>query len=272
MKLIYTPSGAAGEYANKGYAANLFNGCLHGCSYCYVPRIKRMKPEAFAARMTPQTDVLHRLKMDLRGRKLEEPLFLCFSCDPYPPDDKLCAITRKAIEIVMESGNAVNILTKGGMRAARDFHLLEQDKRNQIGATLTFMDLRTSQKWEPGAANPRNRIKMLNTAKDFGISTWVSMEPVIKPKQTLSLIIESAPYVDLFKIGKWNHAAEAREIDWKAFYHEATGLLDELGCGYMIKRDLAIAAGVSSAECGVRSAELGSKAMRKSVGHISHKG
>jgi DNA repair photolyase len=249
MKLIYTPSGRAGEYANKGYAANLFNGCLHGCLYCYVPAARKIKPEVFRSRMTPYPDVLHRLKMDLLGRKLEEPLFLSFSCDPYPPDDELCAITRKAIEIVMESGNAVNILTKGGMRAAKDFDLLKQDKRNRIGATLTFLYLRTSRKWEPLAAPPRKRIEMLDRAKRAGISTWASMEPVIKPKDTLRLITEAEPFVDVFKVGKWNHAKDAAGIDWKEFYHEAKDLLDNYECRYMIKEDLAIAAGCGAVKC-----------------------
>ncbi len=243
MKLIYTPSGRAGEYANKGYAANLFNGCMHGCRYCYVPRIRRMKPEAFRRSMRPQVNVLERLRADLRGRKLDQPLFLCFSCDPYPPHPGLCAITRKAIEIVMESENAVNILTKGGLRATTDFDLLKQDKRNRIGATLTFLDLRMSRKWEPLAAPPRKRIDMLSAAQYAGIATWASMEPVIRPEQTISLILEAAPFVDLFKIGKWNHSTEAAGIDWKGFYEEARDLLDNLGCAYTIKQDLTMAAG-----------------------------
>jgi len=263
MKLIYTPSGRAGEYANKGYAANLFNGCLHGCTYCYVPKMRHLKPEVFHARMFAYPDVLHRLKMDLRGRKLEEPLFLSFSCDPYPPDDKLCAITRKAIEIVLESGNAVNILTKGGMRAARDFDLLRQDKRNQIGATLTFMDVRASRKWEPGAATPRERLKMLAKANEHGISTWTSMEPVIVPKQTLQLITEAVPFVDVFKVGKWNYDRRSLETDWAEFYREAKGLLDTYNCKYMIKEDLAMAAGVSIADFGLRIAELKRTATRR---------
>ncbi len=255
MKLIYTPSGRAGEYANKGYAANLFNGCLHGCLYCYVPAARKIKPEIFHSRMFAYADVLNRLRRDLVGKKLVEPLFLCFSCDPYPPDEELCAITRKAIEIVMESGNAVNILTKGGMRAARDFDLLKQDKRNRIGATLTFLDLRMSRKWEPLAAQPRKRIEMLEAAKDAGISTWTSMEPVIVPKETLRLITEAVPFVDVFKIGRWNHSKAANDIDWKGFHQEATGLMKDFNCKYVIKEDLKEAAGVVS----IKNAKLGIK-------------
>jgi len=255
MKLIYTPSGRAGEYANKGYAANLFNGCLHGCTYCYVPRQRYMKAEVFHSRMVAYPDVLNRLRRDLQSKKkLKEPLFLSFSCDAYPPDEDLCKITRKAIEIVMESGNAVNILTKGGMRAARDFDLLKQDKRNQLGATLTFLDWRASKKWEPHAAIPRDRIKMLAMAQEEGISTWASMEPVIVPKETLRLITEAVPFVDIFKIGKWNYDRRAAAIDWKEFYHEAKDKLDNFGCRYMIKEDLAIAAG-----CGAVTSDKGTR-------------
>ena len=39
MPLIYTPSGKAREYSPL--ALNIYNGCDHGCTYCYTCLIKR---------------------------------------------------------------------------------------------------------------------------------------------------------------------------------------------------------------------------------------
>ncbi|KKK78694.1 hypothetical protein LCGC14_2840970, partial [marine sediment metagenome] len=138
-KLIYHPSGRAGEYANKGYAVNLFRGCTHSCSYCFSPSILRMLKEEFHASVSTAPDVLERLKADMkRIGKVDKPIFLCFTCDPYCVDADT-TITREAIKIILESGNTVNILTKGGLRATRDFDLLSGSSENKIGATLTFL-------------------------------------------------------------------------------------------------------------------------------------
>jgi len=72
-----------------------------------------MSREAFHAHCDPAADVLARLKADMkRVGVLPEPVFLCFTTDPYCVDAPP-RITRKAIEIILESGNRVNILTKG---------------------------------------------------------------------------------------------------------------------------------------------------------------
>lgn len=243
FKLLYSPSGRAGEYANHGFAANLYNGCTHGCRYCYVPACKRTTADKFHATVTPQKDVLKRLEHDVNLGVLDEPIFLSFSCDPYPPVS-INEITREAINIILKSGNAVNILTKGGMRACRDFDLLSQGSRNKIGATLTFFNSVWSKEWEPAAALPGNRISMLWHAMDKGIYTWVSMEPVIDPNQTIELIDQVAPFVNEIRLGKWNHSAESNSINWKNFYHEAKARLDFHGVKYIIKDDLLNAAGV----------------------------
>lgn len=245
-KLIYSPSGRAGEYAAKGYAANLYKGCTHGCLYCYVPLFLKMSPEQkkqFSSKVTPAPDVLPRLQADVkRMGKLESPIFLCFTCDPYPEEDLLALHTRDAINVIMDAGNAVNILTKAGTRACVDFDLLAMDKRNKIGATLTFFDDALSKKWEPRASLPKNRIDMLRRAKDEGIATWASIEPVIIPDQSLEIMEAAAPYVDEFKIGKWNHSYDAKKIDWRKFYMDAVLLMNYHEKKHVIKQDLLTAA------------------------------
>src|SRR5574340_268140 len=93
-KILYTPSGRAGAYANKGYAINLFKGCENGCLYCYVPAFCRLDKTSFHAKVQPAPDVLERLQRDLkRLGVLPEPIFMCFTCDPYPEDELLRMVT-----------------------------------------------------------------------------------------------------------------------------------------------------------------------------------
>lgn len=241
-KLLYTPSGRAGAYANGGYAANIFKGCTHGCKYCYVPAFLKMDAEArhrFKSKVEPAPNVLDRITKDLRRvGKLPEPVFLCFTCDPYPADPLVNMYTRDIIEIVLNSDNAVNILTKAGTRATRDFDMIETDRRCKIGATLTFFDEALSREWEPGAAAPINRVELLRTAKARGITTWASIEPVIIPSETLKIMELALPYVDEFKIGKWNHDKAADAIDWRKFSGDAVALMEKNGKRYVLKDDL----------------------------------
>ncbi len=241
LKVLYTPSGRAGEYADHGYAVNLYRGCTHGCKYCYVPGVVRCDRAVFHASVSPRPNILRNLEQDLTtiGAEvgtLPEPIFLCFTCDPYHPGDT--SITRRAIELILASGNAVNILTKGGRRAERDFDLLVSDKRNKIGATLTFLDEERSREWEPGAALPEDRMEMLGQAWNKKIHTWVSMEPVLDMDTALEIINLTSPYVDHFKVGRWNHSAEADKMDWAWFAREAKKMLDFCGNEYTIKADL----------------------------------
>ena len=237
-KLIYHPSGSAGEYADKGYAVNLFKGCTHGCKYCYVPAACRVSRESFHASVTAAPDVLQRLEKDMsKAGVLPEPIFLCFTCDPYCVDAPE-EITREAIGIIIRSGNRVNILTKGGMRAADDLLFLSMVPGNKIGATLTFQSLRLSMTWEPRATAPVSRIEMLKLAKEKGIETWASIEPVIDPDQSLRIMQAALPYVDIFKIGKWNHDPRAKEIDWRRFARTARQIMEANGKRYIFKKEL----------------------------------
>jgi hypothetical protein len=79
----------------------------------------------------------------------------------------------------------------------------------------------------------------LAAAYACGIPTWVSLEPVIDPEQSLHLIELTHTYVDVYKVGKWNHDPRAAAIDWTAFVTRSVALLKSLGKKYYIKKDLA---------------------------------
>jgi DNA repair photolyase len=247
MQILYKPSGRAGEYADKGHALNLFRGCDHGCQYCYAPAVRRMAgpegKEAFHASVVPVDRLFGRLSHDCQ-EFIGEPIFMSFLCDPYPANADVHGITRECIKIITESQNCVTLLTKGGTRAIKDFDLLVRDPRNKVGATLTFVDDALTRQWEPRAALFEDRLHMLSAAKDSGIETWVSVEPVIDPKESIRAMYFAAPYVDEYRIGKWNHDARAKAIDWPLFYRQASDLMNQLKKRHVFKIDLLEAAGV----------------------------
>jgi DNA repair photolyase len=251
MEPLYQPSGRAFEYAPL--ALNLYRGCSHACTYCYAPSATRSPREDFA-QAVPRAGVIEALETQLSKGRIpnDSPAaLLCFTCDPYQPCDREYGLAGKAIDILHRYGLGAHVLTKGGFRAYRDFtpwrHTVSgHPRRSMLGdhdedafaCTLTFTEEEQSREWEPLAAPPRERIEALKEAHDRDIRTWASMEPVIDPEQSLELIAMAAPYVDLFKVGRWNHDARANAIDWKDFGHRAVNLLTDLGKDYYIKDDL----------------------------------
>lgn len=237
---IYEPKGKAREYGE--YALNLYEGCTHGCKYCYVPSIRRKTPADYHAQAKARDFRWSALQDDIRLLRLlrGQSLFLCFTCDPYQPLNDTVNYTRHLIRMCHENTVGITILTKGGKRSEYDLQLLaENPALSDYGATLTFLDDAYSQLWEPGAALPGERIAMLRKAHEMGIPTWASLEPVIDPAQSLEIINHCHEFIDVFKIGRWNHDTRANAIDWQVFAREAVCLLERHGSRYYIKKDLA---------------------------------
>lgn len=245
MSVIYQPKGRAREYSE--WAANLYRGCGHHCAYCYSASVLRMSREEFN-KPQPKKNILERLEQSVQARLKKgqrDQVLLCFTCDPYQPLDESLQITRQAIEILHNAEQKVCILTKGGYRALRDIDLFGEG--DAFATTLTLVDIDRSYEWEPMAAHPIERIATLALFHRKGIETWVSLEPVIDPQDTLDLILMTHEFVDKYKVGKINYInklpqhlrEQVQDIDWHKFAVEVKTLLEELDKAHLIKEDLA---------------------------------
>lgn len=235
MSIIYEPGGRAKEYA--WLAVNHYTGCLHGCEYCYQNRMQiQFGNRDFFTRQEPKKDVLKKLLKEAPAYQgTDKRILLCFSCDPYQPLNDKIDLTRKVIEILKQFSIPFQVLTKGGMRAVRDFDLYKET--DAFATTLTLPDARLSAQWEPKAAYPAERINAIVRAKDEGIETWVSLEPVLGAEYALDHIRRTYKFVDLYKIGKLNYVKS--DTDWRQFAIDAIGLCENYGKPYYIKDDLA---------------------------------
>lgn len=233
MKPIYTPKGAAKEYGD--YAINIYTGCPHRCYYCFAPSILRRDREVFHSCVEPRDGIVEATRKQLETENITGKLIhLCFTCDPYPLGlDSI--VTREIIKLLKASGNHVQILTKNGITAQRDFDLLDRD--DWFG--VTYAGYKTNPivppTEEPSAGWPIDRFRALVLAKNKGVHTWVSCEPVLDAEAIFRLI-ETGAYIDLFKIGKLNY--HPSNINWADFGRKAEALCKEYGRDYYIKEGL----------------------------------
>lgn len=226
MKPIYEPKGKAKEYGD--YAINIYTGCPHRCFYCFAPNVLHRDKEAFHSCVEPRNNIVEETKKQLEREQIKGKLIhLCFTCDPYPKGYDTTP-TREIIKAIKDSGNNVQILTKGD--GSRDFDLL--DENDWYGITLDGS-------YHSNAHHdiePIIRVLCLIEAHKRGIKTWVSFEPVLCAKNVLKQIQEVSKIADRVKIGKLNY--HKSDIDWAEFGKKAEALCKELGVEYYIKESL----------------------------------
>jgi DNA repair photolyase len=236
MKPIYEPKGAAKEYGD--YAINIYTGCPHSCFYCFAPSVLRKDRETFHGCIEPRKDIVSEVAKQIEHEGIvNKTIHLCFTCDPYPKGYDSMP-TRKIIEIIKNSGNHVQILTKNGMDAMHDFDLLDSNDRFGITYAGYFghsFEESYIPKEEPCSGSPYGRLLSINEAHKRGIFTWVSCEPVLNSEDVLDFI-QFADYVDLWKIGKLNYYPS--NIDWKEFGKRAEMICKSNNRKYHIKDGL----------------------------------
>ena len=253
MRIIYEPRGRALEYALL--AVSLYRGCPHGCVYCFVPASTRIERKEFL-KVRPRKDALRKLEADckeLAAAGDQREILMSFTCDPYNPIERDTGDTRSAIELLIEYNLHFSLLTKGGYLAERDFDLLvDHPDLCRFGVTLVFNYHKNRELWEPETASTITRVITLQHAHQLGIRTWVSLEPVVYPEQTLDLIRQTVGIVDEYRIGKFNHSDDPglqrfmgsigyvypTDQEWREFVQAAKALLDETGSRYIFKKDL----------------------------------
>jgi DNA repair photolyase len=201
-----------------------------------------MKSEDFL-NPSPRKDAIKKLELDakeLSRNNDQREILMSFTTDPYQPLDNQFRLTRKAIQIFMKYNLHYTPLTKGH-RPLKDIDLMiERPDLCRFGTTLVFTDKNDCQAFEPKALDTNNRIEALIYAHSHGIRTWVSLEPVIYPQQTLDLIRMTMGFVDEYRIGKLNHITnDISRLEMIEFVRSALQLLENQDhARYIFKKDL----------------------------------
>ena len=158
---------------STGYTANLYKGCTHGCVYCYAPSLTHDE-RRWGSYVDVKVNAPQVLERELRGLRKDE-VFLSSASDPYQPVEARYGVTRRCLEVLRRNRYPVSILTRSPL-VLRDLDLLKRFEWARVGMSITTVPVR---RFEPGVSPLRRRIDTLRKLSKAGISTWVSLAPVI---------------------------------------------------------------------------------------------
>jgi len=155
------------------YNVNPYLGrCAHHCIYCYA-----IKFPSFRGPVVPRLRLREEIVKMAEGTKTKMPVMLSDTTDPYQPLEKRYLITRRCLEILVEHGFPLLIVTKSDL-VTRDIDILKQT-RAVVSMTITTPHDDVAKTVEPHASPPDARFSALQEVADGGIPTVVRIDPII---------------------------------------------------------------------------------------------
>lgn len=168
------------------YSANPYQGCEHGCIYCYARNTHEYWGYSagldFESRIVVKKNAPELLRRFLENKNWEPaPISLSGNTDCYQPIERRMKITRKLLEICLEYRNPVGVLTKNAL-VLRDTDVLQElAKLNlvRVFSSITSLDENLRLKMEPRTASYKSRLKVVETMSKLNIPTGIMNAPIV---------------------------------------------------------------------------------------------
>ena len=168
------------------YSANPYQGCEHGCIYCYARNSHEYWGYSagldFESRIVVKKNAPALLRKFFENKNWQPaPISLSGNTDCYQPIERKMRITRQLLEICLEFRNPVGILSKNAL-VLRDMDIIQElAKMNlvRVFSSITSLDENLRLKMEPRTASYRSRLKVVETLSKAGIPTGIMNAPII---------------------------------------------------------------------------------------------
>lgn len=183
------------------YSVNPYQGCEHGCVYCYARNSHQYW--GFDAGLGFETNIVvkHTIAEILRRQfskkgYVPEPFMLSGNTDCYQPAEKKFGLTRKILKLCLDIGHPLSIITKNSL-IQRDQDLLVKlaEKRLvHVYFSINHLDNGLKTLLEPRTATGTKKLELLKRFSQAGIPCGVMVAPIIPGlnNHDIAAIIEQA--------------------------------------------------------------------------------
>ncbi len=168
------------------YSINPYQGCEHGCSYCYARNVHQYWGYSagidFEQKIIVKPDAPAILRKQFSNKNYSpDAVSLSGNTDCYQPAERKFRITRRLLEVFLECRHPVGIITKNSL-VLRDLDILKElASMNLVHVviSITTLDEKLRLVMEPRTASAVNRLKVIEELSANGIPAGVMMAPVI---------------------------------------------------------------------------------------------
>ncbi len=167
------------EWFGLYYNFNLYRGCGHHCIYC-DSRSECYQIEDFDGEILVKANAVELLRKELGSKRVVGTIGTGSMNDPYMPLEVVKQLTRRALEVIAESGFPIHIITKSDL-VLRDLDLLKQVAQTYaaVSFTVTTADDDLAKVLEPGAPVSSRRFSAMRKLSENGILTGLTLMPVL---------------------------------------------------------------------------------------------
>lgn len=168
------------------YSLNPYQGCEHGCSYCYARNAHEYW--GFSAGLDFETKIIVKenapdlLKKELSHPKWKpSPVMFSGNTDCYQPIERQFELTRQCLNVFLAFRHPVGMITKNSL-ITRDIDILAQlaeQRLARVFISLTTLNEDLRRKMEPRTASGVKRLAAVRALSAAGIPTGVMLGPII---------------------------------------------------------------------------------------------
>lgn len=168
------------------YSVNPYQGCEHGCIYCYARNSHQYW--GFDAGLGFETNIVVKHDIDLVLRKQFEAknyrpqtIMLSGNTDCYQPAEKRYELTRKVLELCLAVGHPVSVITKNSLIQRDEGVLSALAKKNLVHVyfSVNHLSPRLKASLEPRTATAQKKFALIRRFSELGIPCGVMVAPII---------------------------------------------------------------------------------------------